>query len=139
MHYVGQHVHYTCDIVASNFCDHTHSIDIITPTLCMTSCSAYVWQILHYTRHHILTLWHQTTIFMTSHPLYLTSYPLYLCHHIHCIDDITTTEFLRSHLLYMTTSYPLYMTSQPRNVCHHTHSFNDITPFVFRTSHPQYV
>ena len=68
--------------------------------------------ILHYTRLHILFLWHQTTIFMTSHPLYLTAYPLYLCHHIQYIDDITPTEFLRSHSLYMATSYPLYMTSQ---------------------------
>ena len=76
---------------------------------------------------------------MTSHPLYLTWYPLYLCHHIHCIDDITPTEFLRSHLLYMMTSYPLYMISQPLNVCHHTNSINDITPFVGRTSNPLYV
>ena len=65
IHYVGQHIHYTFDIIATNLCHHTHSIDITTPTLCMTSHSAYVWQILHYTRHHILTLWHQTTVFMT--------------------------------------------------------------------------
>ena len=78
-------------------------------------------------------------MFTTSHPLYLTLYPLYLCHLIACIDDITPTEFLRSHPVYMTTSYPLYMTSQRLNVCHHTHSFNNITPFVCRTSHPLYV
>ena len=76
---------------------------------------------------------------MTSHPLYLTWYPLYLCHHIHCIDDITPTQFLRSHPLCMTTSYPFYMTSQPRNVCHHTNSFNNITPSACRTSNPLYV
>ena len=76
---------------------------------------------------------------MTSHPLYLTWYPLYLCHHIHCVDDITPTQFLRSHPLYITTSYTFYMTSQPQNVCHHTNSFNDITPFVCRTSNPLYV
>ena len=76
---------------------------------------------------------------MTPHPLYLTSYILYLCHHIHSLDDITPTEFLRSHPLYMMTSYPLHMTSQPLNVCHLTHFFNDISPFVCRTSHPLYV
>ena len=80
-------------------CPHTHSMDNITPTLCMTSHSPYVWHRLHYKRHHILTLWPQTTVFMSSHPLYLTSCPLYLCHHIHCIDNITKTEFLRSHPL----------------------------------------
>ena len=136
--YVGQHIHYTRDIIATNLCHHTHTIDIIIPTLCMTSHSAYEWQILHYTRHHILTLWHQTTIFMTSYPLYLRSYPLYLCNHIQCIDDISPTATMRSHPLYM-TSYPLYMTSQSMYVCNHTHIFNDITPFVCRTSHPQYV
>ena len=92
-------------------------------------------------------------LYKTSHPrfltsshhlyditqLYLTSYPLCLCHHIHCIDDITPTEFLRSHLLYMKTSCTFYMISQPLNVCHHTHSFNDITPFVCRTWHPLYI
>ena len=105
----------------------------------MTSHSDNVWHLFHYTRHHILALWHQATIFMTSHPLYLTWYPLYLCHHIHWIDDITPTQFMRSHLLYMTTSYPFYMTSQPLNVCHHNNSFYYITPFACRTSNTQYV
>ena len=105
----------------------------------MTSHLDNVWNLLHYTRLHILALWHQATIFMTSQPLYLTSHPLYLCHHIHSIDDITPTEFLRSHALYMTTLYPLHMTSQLLNMCHHTHSFNDITPSVCRKWHPLYV
>ena len=77
-------------------CPHTQSIDNITPTLCMTSHSPYVWHCLPNTRYHILTLWLQTTVFMSSHKLYLTSCPLYLCHHIHCIDDITPGVFLRS-------------------------------------------
>ena len=97
--YVGQHIHYTCDITATNLCHHSHCIVSITPTLCMTSHSAYEWQILHYTRHHILTLWHQTTIFMTWRPLYLTWCLLYLCHHIHCFVGITPTVFMRSHPL----------------------------------------
>ena len=106
--YVGQHIHYTWDITAT-ICVLTDSEDIIvwcieniTPTLCMTLLLPYVWHPLHYTKHHILTLWPQTTMFMSSHPLYWTSCPLYLCHHIHSIDDITPTEFLRSNPLYMT-------------------------------------
>ena len=43
-------------------CPHTQSKDNITPTLCMTSHSPYVWDHLHYTRHHILNFWLQTTI-----------------------------------------------------------------------------
>ena len=89
--YMRHHSHYLCP--------HTHCIDNITPTLCMISHSPYVWHRLPYRTHHILTLWPQTSVFMISHPLYLTSCPLYLCHHIHCLDDITPTVFLRSHLL----------------------------------------
>ena len=89
--YMRHHSHYLCP--------HTHFIDNITPTLCMTSHSPYVWHRLHYTGHHILTLWPQTTVFMLSHQQYLTVCPLYLCHHIHCINDITQTLFLTSHLL----------------------------------------
>ena len=76
---------------------------------------------LHYRRHYILTLWNQTTIFMTSHPLYLTSYQCYFGHHIHSIDDITPTVFMRSHPLYMSTSYPLYTTTYSLYLYHHSH------------------
>ena len=67
----------------------------------MTSHSDNVWHLLHYTRHHFLRLWHQATIFMTSHPLYLTWYLLYLCHHTHHIDDITATIWMVSHPVYL--------------------------------------
>ena len=80
-------------------CPHTHCIDNITPTLCMTSHSPCVWHRLHYRRHHIHNLWPQTTVFFSSHPLYWTSCPLYLCNHLHCIDDITSNVSLRSHPL----------------------------------------
>ena len=76
-----------------------HCIDNITHILCMTLHSPYMWHHLHYTKHHILTLRPQTSVFMSSQTLYLTSCPLYLCHHIHCIDDITPSLFLRSHPL----------------------------------------
>ena len=87
--YMRHHRHYLCP--------HTHCIDNITPTLCMTSDTPYVWHWLHYTRHHILTLWPQTTMFMSSHPLYLTScplcvdvssHPLYWWFHTNCISEI---------------------------------------------------
>lgn len=138
--YIGQHIDYPCDITPTNLCHYPHCIDNITPTLCMTSHSAYVWHLLPYTRYHILTLWHRTTVFMTSHPLYFTLYPLYQCHHIHCFDDTTLTVFMRSHLLYMTTSRPLYVTSQCICVIAPTllmisHPFMyDITPIICITS-----
>ena len=58
---------------------------------------------------------------MTSHPLYLTSYQWYFCHHIHSIDDITPTLFMRSHPLYMSTSYPLYTKTYSLYLYHHSH------------------
>ena len=89
--YMRHHSHYLCP--------HTHCIDNITCILGMTSHSTYMWHHFHYARHHILTLWPQTTVFMSSQPLYLTLLPLYLCHYIHCIDDITPTVFLISQQL----------------------------------------
>ena len=107
--YVGQHIHYTWDITATicvltaTICVLTDSeniivwwIENITRTLCMTLHSPYMWHPLHYSKHHILTLWPQTNVFLSSHPLYWTSCPVYLCHCIHCIDDITPTVFRRS-------------------------------------------
>ena len=89
--HMRHHSHYLCP--------HTHCIDNITCILGMTSHSPYLWHRFHYGIHHILTLCAQSPVFMSSQPLYLTSCPLYLCHHIHCIDDITPTVFLRSNPL----------------------------------------
>ena len=89
--FMRHHSHYLCP--------HTHCIENITCILGMTSHSPYMWHRFHYGRHHILTLWPQTTVLMSSQPLYLTSCPLYLCHHIHGIYDITPTVILRSHPL----------------------------------------
>ena len=126
----------------------------------MTSYSPYVWHRLHYTRHHILILWPQTTVFMSSHPLYLTSCPLYLCYHIHCIDDITPNLFLRSHRYnswhhihcirhdshWICVIAPTRLTiSHPIYVWHHTHyMYNIIYPIwgitpIFYEITPHYV
>ena len=73
-------------------CPQTHCIDNITCILDMISHSPYMWHRFHYARHHILTLWPQTTIFMSSQPIYLTS--------CHCICVITSTVLMISHKLY---------------------------------------
>ena len=95
---------------------HTDCIGSITPILFMTSHSTYVWHRLHYTRHHSLTFWPQTTILRTLHPLYYTSCPLYLCHHRNSIDDITATICMISH--------PVY-------VRHSVHYIYDIVPTTY--------
>ena len=83
--YMRHHSHYLCP--------HTHLIDNITCILCMTSHSPYMWHCLHYTRHHIITLWCQTTVFMSSQQLYW--------HCVHCICVITSTVLMISHQLYI--------------------------------------
>ena len=40
LNYAVQNIHYPCDITVTNLCHHTHCIENLTPTLCMTSHSA---------------------------------------------------------------------------------------------------
>ena len=40
--YAVQNIEYPCDITVTNLCHHTHCFESITPTLCMTSHSAYL-------------------------------------------------------------------------------------------------
>ena len=110
----------------------------------MTSHSPCVWHRLHYTRHHILTLWPQTTVFFSSHPLYWTLCPLYLCHHLHSIDDITATVSLRSHPLKFTASSPFYTSWLPmcdiKTTALMTSDYLHMTsPPGFLTSRPLYL
>ena len=126
--YMRHHSHYLCP--------HNHSIDNITPTLCMTSHSPYVCHRLHYTRHHILTLWPQTTVFMSSHPLYLTLCPLYLSSHplywwylTNYISVITSTMI---HDI-ISIVYDMTGTVGPRSHCIHDIRYRiyDITSTVY--------
>ena len=134
---------YTIHETSQPLCPHTHCIDNITCILGMTSHSPYMWHHLHYARHHILTLSPQTTVFMSSQPLYLTSCPLCLCHHIHCIVDITYTEFMTSDVLSM-TSYPIFRTSHhfmydiKSTVSVHTSTASVLTSTASVSSHPTY-
>ena len=62
---------------------HPHCIGNITPKLFTTSDSKYVWHRVHYKRHHILTFWPQTTIWVHhSH---------YIRHRVCCIWVITAS------------------------------------------------
>ena len=82
--------------------------NFITRSECKSSQPLYIWHHMHYKWHHIHSLWHHATLFMTSSPLYLTSLPLYvtllplyLCNHTHCINDITATLYMISHMVYL--------------------------------------
>ena len=84
-----------------------------------------MWHIFHYAGHHILTLWPQTTGFMSSQPLYLTSchtvsvssHPLYWWYHTNCISEIKST------IVHNIISIVYDMTP---SVWHHNHCFHGI-------------
>ena len=118
-----------------SLCHHSNCIENITPTITMASHSPYVWHRLHYTRHHILTLWPLTIVFMTPHTLHLTSCPLsvpshpfYWWYHTNCIYEITSA-IIHDIIYFVYDITALYL-------CHHSQSFDDITPSVYMTSNP---
>ena len=138
-------------------CHHTHFIDSITPTLFMTSHWPYVWNRLHYTRHHSLT-------FLTSHhhleditptildivsTLSVSSQQLYRWHHSHYMYDITSSICETFCPLYLW--HHIHYVWQHNPVCwlHHTWHMYDIIcttedvtstlshqDTIFMTSHP---
>ena len=125
----------------------------------MTSHSDNICHLLHYTRNHILALWPQATIFMTSHPLYCASYPVYLCHQTQGINYTTPALCMISHTLYMRkhikytcnhnnclwhhtplciTSHPLYLWHHIQYVCYHHTAFMTKQQ-LYLTCHPPYL
>ena len=107
----NHHTHYIWYYIHFNLCHHSHCLNDITATVCMTSYALYTSHPLFMTSHHCsydITC----TVFMSSNPiyiyditpLYMTSHPLYICHRSSpCIQDITPNMFI--------TSYPLYVIS----------------------------
>ena len=73
-------------------CPHTHCIDNITPTLCMTSHSPYVC--------HRCTIQGITSSLYDLKPPCLYHHTNYIWHRVHCICVITSTIFMISHQLY---------------------------------------
>ena len=64
-------------------CHHNNSIDGLRPTLCMTSHPLYVCQLMHSTQRHIQSLWLQTIVVITLHPLHSWHHTPYIWHHTH--------------------------------------------------------
>ena len=115
------HTHYMYHIIF-NMHGLTWTLSDISPL--------YVWYHTHYIYDIISNIYDTThTAFMTTqrlylrfHPQYLTSQPLYQCHHICCIDDITTsmevitlgiritwyTFYMKSHWQFMISMLSIY-------------------------------
>ena len=70
---------------------HTYYMCDMKPTICMTS-QVFIW-------HQTNSLWHNNTVFLTSHPLYSWECTHSISHHILYTCDITATVTMTRHLL----------------------------------------
>ena len=93
---------------------------------------------MHYTWHHIQTLWQQPTVFMISHALYMKCHLLCMISHSLYVWHHTMPVALTSHSLSLWHIH-LYgithsvMTTQP--LCNLTATMSDIAPNVSVSSH----
>ena len=117
--YIRYHIQYMWAILSNIFMTSYTLCMTTQPCVLITPHSAYVWDHLHYGRHHIHSITRNHNLYdftstsgMTSHPLCQTSHHLYLCHHNLCTD--ITPAFVWPHTYFCMTSHPLY-------VGHHMH------------------
>ena len=124
------------------FWHYTQCTNFMKRSVCMSSQPLYVSHHMYYIWHHIHSLWHHTSLFMTSsplylklHTLYLISSPLYLCnhtlsmisqppyiwYHIQYTCDILSTIFMTSYPLCMTTQHYVFLIPHSAYVWHHLH------------------
>ena len=98
--------------------------------VCTSSHLAHVWHHTQSTSHHIHTLRHQWSCFMTPQTRHSWHHISSAWHHIHSLGHHTT--------LCMTSS-PLYLTSCPLYLCYYTHPIDDITASIWMVSNPVYL
>ena len=105
---------------------HTHlywciAVSVTSQQVCKSSHLAHVWHHTQSTSHHIHSLWHQWSCFMTSRTLHSRHQISAIWQHIHSLGHHTALCMISS---------PLYLTSRPLYLCHHTHPIDDITTIV---------
>ena len=98
--------------------------------VCKSSHLAHIWHHTQSTSHHIHTIWHQWSCFMTSHKQNSWPHISSLRHRIHSLGYHTTLCI---------TSSPLYLTSRPLYLGNHTHPIDDITATTLKVLHPVYL
>ena len=77
----------------------------------------HMYNIIGTTDDITLSLSHQITVFMISHPLQAWHHSHCIRHHIHCIFSSQTLHWYHTHV---------YMTPHPPYVCHHIHSIQHL-------------
>ena len=117
--HIWHHSHCFCVITqtAQTSVSTYHSM-LISQHVCKSSHLAHVWHHTQSTSHHIHTIWHEWSCFMTSHTRNTWHQIFSIWHHIHSLGHHTT---------FCMTSSPLYLSSRPLHLCHHTQPIDDIT------------
>ena len=112
-------------------CHHNVSIGGLRPTVCMTSHPPYLCQLIHSTQRHIHSLWLQTIVIITLHPLYLWHHTPYIWYHTH--DNAKVISAIWPTISNITST--VHVSSNPGYHWHHTHSLHDITHTIGVTSY----
>ena len=103
---------------------------ITSQQVCESSHLAHVWHHTQSTSHHIHTIWHEWSCFMTSHKRNSWHQIFSQWHHIHSLGHHTTLCMISS---------PLYLSSRPLHLCHHTQPIDDITATSWKLLHAVYL
>ena len=105
---------------------HNDSIDHLRPTLCMTSHTLYVCQLMHSTQCHIHSLWLQAIVVITLHPLHSWHHTPYIWHHTH--DNTNVISAIWSAI--SNTTSTVSVSSKTRYQLYHSYSLYDITDYM---------
>ena len=97
--------------------------------VCKSSHLAHIWHHTQSTSHHIHTLWHQWSCFMTSQTLH--SWHQFSCiwHHFHSLGH-HTTFCMTSSLLYLNSRLTVSVSSHPFCWWYHTKCISLITSAI---------
>ena len=113
-HAMTSHPLYSC-YHTQDTCHRIHCSWTVTYSILIIPHLLYVWHETPYMRvlyefyifyrnsilHHTHSLWHNNTVFMTSHPLYSWQHTHNIWHHILYTCDITATVSMTRHLLWL--------------------------------------
>ena len=112
-------------------CHHNDSINGLTRTVFMTSHPLYVCPLMHSTKCHIHSLWLDSIVDITIHPLHSWHHTPYIWHHTQGNTNVISAIWPTI----SNTTSTVSVSSIPGYHLHHTHSLYDITHNIRVTSY----
>ena len=96
------------------------------PTICMTSHTLYVCQLMHSTQCHIHSLWLHNIIVITLHPLHSWQHTTYIWQNTHGNTNVVSAIWPTI----SNTTSTVSVSSNQGYQLYHTHSLYDITHYM---------